>query len=65
MRGSGYGSLALQLCVKHIYQYSGSLLWCNARESALGFYENLGFLVRGEPYDLPGHGKRYFLWRDL
>ncbi len=31
-------------------------LWCNARLSALGFYENLGFRVHGEIFEVPEIG---------
>jgi GNAT superfamily N-acetyltransferase len=34
-------------------------LWCNARQSALGFYERLGWRRAGDPFDVPGVGVHY------
>jgi len=30
--------------------------WCNARTSAIGFYERLGWTVASEPFDMPTVG---------
>lgn len=30
--------------------------WCNARTSAIGFYERLGWTVASEPFDMPPVG---------
>ncbi|MFY8222965.1 MAG: GNAT family N-acetyltransferase [Pirellulales bacterium] len=32
------------------------IFWCNARTSAIGFYEKLGWRVVSEPFDLPVAG---------
>jgi predicted GNAT family N-acyltransferase len=32
------------------------LIWCNARTSAVGFYEKLGWRVVSEPFDVPSVG---------
>jgi hypothetical protein len=34
----------------------GRLIWCNARTSAVGFYEKLGWRVVSEPFDVPTVG---------
>ena len=34
----------------------GRVCWCNARMSAVGFYEKLGWRVVSEPFDVPGVG---------
>jgi predicted GNAT family N-acyltransferase len=34
----------------------GRVFWCNARLSAVGFYEKLGWRVVSEPFDVPGVG---------
>ena len=33
----------------------GELIWCNARVSALAFYERAGFRTWGEEWEIPGH----------
>jgi len=34
----------------------GRVTWCNARTSAVGFYERLGWRVGSEPFDVPSVG---------
>ena len=65
VRGQGYGKLALQACMDTIYQRGGNYLWFNARPEVVGFYEKLGFVVSGEPYEVEGHGTRVFMSRDI
>lgn len=60
VRGRGYGAHALQHCIDHVAAQGGNLIWCNVRENAVGFYRHMGFQVHDTPYELPGHGKRYF-----
>ena len=42
------------------------VLWCNARDSAAGFYDRLGFEVVGEGFVLPESGfAHHVMLRDL
>ncbi len=34
-------------------------LWCNARDSAMGFYAKLGWWVEGDGFELPGVGPHH------
>jgi ribosomal protein S18 acetylase RimI-like enzyme len=46
-----------------IVESSGyDVLWCDAREVALGFYEQLGFERIDEWYDIPNIGKHQFMY---
>lgn len=40
-------------------------LWCNARVSARGFYEKMGFEIEGDEFELPKSGRHYVMIRDL
>ena len=42
-----------------------SILWCRARQSAVGFYANLGFHPIGEPFDVAGIGLHVVMWRGM
>ena len=46
-RGRGVGRVALDASVEHVRGQGGSVLWCNARDVALPFYERAGFVVEG------------------
>lgn len=61
----GLGRLALERCLDYARAREGRVVWCNARENALPFYQRLGFHMRPDAYEVPGHGVRYFLWLPL
>ena len=46
-RGRGLGALVLAAAVRQARGRGGGLLWCNARESAIGFYLRQGFRPHG------------------
>jgi len=58
-RGQGVGRLALDAAVAHVRAEGAVLLWCNARDVALSFYERAGFVVEGAGFvserDIPHH----------
>ena len=56
VRGTGVGSALLRETVAVVTEAGAPLLWCNARESAEGFYARHGFVGVGELFDLPGIG---------
>jgi GNAT superfamily N-acetyltransferase len=41
------------------------LMWCNARVTARGFYEKLGFATVGDKFVLPVAGPHYVMIKDL
>ncbi len=66
VRGIGCGRALVEACVAHVLTHNGTLLWCNGRTSAMGFYRSLGFETRGDEYDSPaGTGPHYVFVRQL
>ena len=65
VRGLGYGRSLLEACFAHIGKQGGTLLWCNARVVALGFYRHLGFVTHGEQFEIPPIGPHYVMTRRL
>lgn len=63
MRGRGYGRMILEKCVEHVAREGGTVLWCNARTTAAGFYETLGFHIIGHEFDIPGIGAHFVMLR--
>lgn len=49
-QGQGLGSSLLRFGLAEIAGRRGTLLWCNARTSAVGFYLNHGFTVVGDEF---------------
>jgi GNAT superfamily N-acetyltransferase len=52
-QGSGVGRALLDAGEACVRGRGGRLVWANARDTALGFYERVGFRVVGEGYRLP------------
>jgi len=52
----GLGRLLVTTVVDRLQQDSVEVLWCNARDSAAGFYARLGFDVVGDGFVLPESG---------
>lgn len=63
-RGRGLGALVVDTAARHARERGGTLLWCNARESAIGFYLRQGF----RPHDgmfVEHQIPHQRLWREL
>ena len=60
-QGQGYSSALLRTAFPVIKQNQCSLLWCNAREKALGFYKKVGFNATGELFSIPNIGKHMLM----
>ncbi len=39
------------------------LLWCNAREIAVNFYERNGFIITGQPFEIAEIGTHYIMYK--
>lgn len=42
-----------------------TVLWCNARKTAVGFYEKNGFTQKGDFFEIEGIGQHLLMVRDL
>jgi len=62
-QGQGIGTLVLNAVVDHVAAEGGDLLWCNARVSAIAFYERAGFRTWGEEWVIASHGPHVVMWR--
>lgn len=49
-RGSGVGAAVLAAAAAQVRARGGELLWCNARASAIGFYERHGWVAEGPEF---------------
>jgi len=64
-RGQGLSSELLTMAFPIIKQNFCQLLWCNAREGALGFYEKVGFHSSGNRFDIEGIGPHYLMSKEI
>lgn len=55
-RGTGLGKRLVENARDRVWAVSPDPIWCNARESAFGFYQKLGFEIDGEIFEIDGIG---------
>ncbi len=60
--GRGVGRAVLTAGGAAVAAVGPGLLWCNAREAAVGFYQRLGWGVCSEQFDVPQFGPHYRMW---
>jgi GNAT superfamily N-acetyltransferase len=65
MQGRGGGRALVEAGVAVARADGAELMWCNARVSARGFYEKLGFKAVGDEFVLPVAGPHYVMVRDI
>jgi predicted GNAT family N-acyltransferase len=56
VRGSGAGRLLVAEGLARVSARGGDLVWCDARMTAAGFYERMGFTVVTDEFEKPGIG---------
>jgi len=56
VRGSGAGRALVEEGIARLAARGADVLWCDARTTAAGFYERMGFTVVTGEYDKPGIG---------
>ena len=65
MQGRGAGRALIAEGVRVAAAAGASLIWCNARVSARGFYEKVGFVAVGGEFELPDSGNHYVMLKSL
>jgi GNAT superfamily N-acetyltransferase len=60
-QGQGLSSALLRTAFPVIKQNQCTLLWCNARERAMGFYRKVGFNEEGDFFNIPNIGKHILM----
>lgn len=64
-RGKGVGQQLLRFAFDELKAKRADVLWCQARESAAGFYTKLGFGIKGEPFTLEGIGIHFIMAKPI
>jgi len=65
VRGKGYGKLMLNEAFLILRDKQIPVLWCNAREIAVNFYEEMEFLKIGKLFLLPEIGMHYKMYKKI
>lgn len=64
-QGYGFGKLLMLEAEKYCKTENGAIIWFNARENAIGFYENMGYRINGTSFDIAGIGIHYVMFKEL
>ncbi|MGB3776426.1 MAG: GNAT family N-acetyltransferase, partial [Leeuwenhoekiella sp.] len=64
-RGKDYGKKLIAEGEKILRERGVAVLWFNAREIAVGFYEKLDFKIVGESFEIPTVGSHYVMYKKL
>lgn len=62
-QGLGYGNLILNEVCTFVETKKGEILWFNARENAIQFYQNFGFSVQGDSFEMPNIGTHFLMFK--
>lgn len=65
VRGGNFGKCVIDFAIDKLKQEGIELLWCDAREVALGFYEKMGFEVTGDFYEVRNIGPHKLMYYEL
>lgn len=57
--GRGYGKQIIKFAVEYIRNTNAQYIWCNARTSAIQFYQKLGFELVSEEFEMAEIGPHY------
>jgi ribosomal protein S18 acetylase RimI-like enzyme len=58
-RGKGLGKKLVIHTLEYYRNNGESVIWCNAREVAVKFYEKLGFRIVDSPFEIKGIGTHF------
>lgn len=64
-QGYGFGKMLMLEAEKYCKAANGAIIWFNARENAVGFYENLGYRISGTSFDIAGIGIHFVMFKEL
>ncbi|RME71184.1 MAG: GNAT family N-acetyltransferase [Planctomycetota bacterium] len=65
LRGRGLGRRLLAVCEREAAARGAHAVWCNARRTAIGFYERCGWRCVSAPFEIPGIGPHRRMVREV
>lgn len=61
----GYGKQLLEKAEADCIAKNADLIWFNARESAVGFYQKSGYQIAGDSFEIAGIGTHYVMYKKI
>jgi len=64
-QGKNFGKQLLHQAEHHAIAQNGNLIWFNARENAVPFYQNSGYEILGNSFEIKDIGTHYIMYKNL
>jgi predicted GNAT family N-acyltransferase len=64
-RKEGFGKTLLIHCEQYCITQNAQLIWFNARTTATGFYEKMGYQKKGSPFEIDGIGTHFLMFKNI
>jgi predicted GNAT family N-acyltransferase len=61
----GYGEKLVKQCENYVINQKSSLIWFNARENAVRFYEKLGYKTTSNAFEIKDIGIHYIMYKHV
>jgi len=61
-RGKGFGNQLVNFAIVYMRGQKVNYVWCNARKKAIRFYQNIGFEIISDEFEVPGIGPHHVLY---
>ncbi|TDD78689.1 GNAT family N-acetyltransferase [Flavobacterium caseinilyticum] len=61
----GFGEKLIMNSEKYCRDQNANLIWFNAREAAIGFYQKMGYQVKGLPFEIKNVGKHIVMFKEI
>jgi predicted GNAT family N-acyltransferase len=65
VRGQQVGRQIIEKSIEKLKKMDIDLLWCDARLESTGFYDKLGFKMKGDIYNVPDIGPHKLMYIEL
>ena len=59
----GYGALLIERAEKYCFEKNASVIWFNAREKVVPFYEKNGYQTKGNSFEIPEVGTHFIMFK--
>ena len=64
-RRKGYARQLMRIAFLELKSKGADFVWCHARLVALDFYKSLGFIIKGDLFDLDIIGPHYYMHKQI
>lgn len=64
-QGKGLGTQVMKYALDYLKQQYADYIWCNARKTAVDFYQKLGLSLVSPEFEVQGIGPHYVMYANL